>query len=84
MAAASPFKDWSAAIKAGNLETGVGGRDLGPTRFGENWPVVGDLFKSLNTTIEGASVGAASAGKWIVVGLVAVAAIVVIPRLIPR
>ena len=78
------WPDWSKVIKAGNIETGVKGRDLGPTRFGENLPFVGGLFKSFNTTIEGAGAGAVSAGKWIVVALVAVAALVVIPRLIPR
>jgi hypothetical protein len=45
---------------------------------------VGGAFKSLNVALEGAGAGAASAGKWIVVGIVAVAALVVIPRLIPR
>jgi hypothetical protein len=76
--------DWSAAIKAGNLETGVLGRDLGPNRAGEDLPFVGGLVRKVNIALEGMGAGAASAGKWIVVGLVAVAALVVIPRLIPR
>jgi hypothetical protein len=88
MAAASPFQDWSAAIKAGNLETGIGGSVLGSTPL---WDRIMDFFSSSragniprNLGLTGIGSGFTSALKWGVVGLIALAAIVVIPRLLPR
>jgi hypothetical protein len=67
--------DWERLIRAGNEELIRRGeldpRDLGPNR---SW--LAKLFPDFS--------GAGDAARWTVVGLVALAAIVVIPRLIPR
>ena len=79
--AAPSLPDWSTAIRKGNEELIAVGK-LDPKDLGPNRSLLQRLVGGLG--IPDFVGGAASAGKWIIVGVVALAVIVVLPRLIPR
>ena len=67
--------DWERTIRAGNEEL-IRRGELDPRDLGPNRPWFEKIFPDLS--------GVGNVARWGVVGLVALAAIVVIPRLIPR